>query len=151
MWSLCNPIYRWINIYDIIIVNICPELKVGQLMSSSNEKSPLVRGTDGSSITNSSIQRYTPFDGPEMKFRPSSSSASDASPEDEPGLPLPRAIFVVTNAALGAGMLNFPQAYSKTGGVGQALAVQAVSLFLIWKLHHPMVITIQPLPSLLVV
>ena len=58
MWSLCNPIYRWINIYDIIIVNICPELKVGQLMSSSNEKSPLVRGTDGSSITNSSIQRY---------------------------------------------------------------------------------------------
>ena len=47
---------------------------------------------------------------------------------EDPGLPIPRAVFVVTNAALGAGMLNFPEAYGKTGGVVQALAVQAVSL-----------------------
>ena len=46
----------------------------------------------------------------------------------DPGLPIPRAVFVVTNAALGAGMLAFPEAYGKTGGVPQALAVQAVSI-----------------------
>ena len=50
---------------------------------------------------------------------------------DEAGLPLPRAIFVVTNAALGAGMLNFPEAYSRTGGVAEALAVQAVNVFVV--------------------
>lgn len=36
-------------------------------------------------------------------------------------------IFLVVNAALGAGLLNFPDAYHQAGGVVIALAVQAVS------------------------
>ena len=43
------------------------------------------------------------------------------------GLPLCRAVFVVANAAIGAGMLNFPQAYEKSGGLVNALTVQTVS------------------------
>ena len=43
------------------------------------------------------------------------------------GLPIHRAVVVVANAALGAGMLNFPQAYEKTGGLLNALSVQTVS------------------------
>ena len=43
------------------------------------------------------------------------------------GMPLIRAMFVVANAALGAGMLNFPQAYAQAGGIANALAIQFVS------------------------
>ncbi len=39
-----------------------------------------------------------------------------------------RAVFLVTNAAFGAGILNFPQAYMNAGGVGSAISVQAVSM-----------------------
>lgn len=42
-------------------------------------------------------------------------------------LPLHRAVVVVANAAIGAGMLNFPQAYEKSGGLVEALIVQMVS------------------------
>ena len=38
-----------------------------------------------------------------------------------------RAVFLVTNAALGAGILNFPQAYMNAGGVQTAIIVQSVS------------------------
>ena len=47
---------------------------------------------------------------------------------EDPGLPIHRAAFVIAKTAIGAGMLNFPQAYGKTGGIAQALALQAVSL-----------------------
>lgn len=43
------------------------------------------------------------------------------------GIPLFRAMFVVANAALGAGMLNFPQAYAQAGGIANALTIQFVS------------------------
>ena len=35
--------------------------------------------------------------------------------------------FLVVNAALGAGLLNFPQAYHQAGGVVTAVAIQSVS------------------------
>ena len=49
-------------------------------------------------------------------------------PEDprRTGMPIFRAMFVVANAALGAGMLNFPQAYAQAGGIVNALAIQTV-------------------------
>lgn len=42
-------------------------------------------------------------------------------------VPYYRAVFLIANAALGAGLLNFPQAYMKAGGAGTALALQFVS------------------------
>jgi hypothetical protein len=63
---------------------------------------------------------------------------SDSSGEDSRtqvhGLPLHRAVVVVANAALGAGMLNFPQAYDKSGGLVNALTVQTVSW--VWAVEH---------------
>lgn len=52
-----------------------------------------------------------------------------SAPEDPrvKGIPLVSAMFVVANAALGAGMLNFPQAYAQAGGIANALAIQFVS------------------------
>lgn len=38
------------------------------------------------------------------------------------------AIFLIVNAALGAGLLNFPQAFDQAGGIFAAVAVQAVSI-----------------------
>ena len=35
-------------------------------------------------------------------------------------------IFLIINAALGAGLLNFPNAFDQAGGVEVALAVQAI-------------------------
>ena len=55
-----------------------------------------------------------------------SDSSADSTPQMY-GLPLHRAVVVVANAALGAGMLNFPQAYDKSGGLVNALTVQTVS------------------------
>ena len=40
-------------------------------------------------------------------------------------------VFLIVNAALGAGLLNFPKAFDKAGGVGVGLAVQAVLLVFI--------------------
>lgn len=37
------------------------------------------------------------------------------------------AVFLIINAALGAGLLNFPQAFDRAGGITVALSVQAVS------------------------
>ena len=46
-------------------------------------------------------------------------------------------VFLVVNAALGAGMLNFPAAYDQCGGLAVALTVQAVriSMFLFLALE----------------
>lgn len=38
------------------------------------------------------------------------------------------AIFLIVNAALGAGLLNFPQAFDQAGGILVAVIVQAVSI-----------------------
>jgi len=37
------------------------------------------------------------------------------------------AVFLIINAALGAGLLNFPQAFEQAGGIVTAVIVQAVS------------------------
>ena len=37
-------------------------------------------------------------------------------------------VFLVVNAALGAGLLNFPAAYDQSGGLAVAIGIQAVSL-----------------------
>jgi amino acid permease len=36
-------------------------------------------------------------------------------------------IFLIINAALGAGLLNFPQAFDQAGGITTSIIVQAVS------------------------
>jgi sodium-coupled neutral amino acid transporter 7/8 len=36
-------------------------------------------------------------------------------------------VFLIINAALGAGLLNFPQAFGQAGGIVTAVIVQAVS------------------------
>lgn len=45
----------------------------------------------------------------------------------QPGIPLFRAIFIVMNGAMGAGILNFPQAFAKAGGVTHGMIIQVVS------------------------
>lgn len=52
----------------------------------------------------------------------------DENPYSE-GLPIWRAALLVVNSALGAGILNFPQAYAECGGIGTALTIQMVGLF----------------------
>ena len=47
------------------------------------------------------------------------------------GLPIWRAALLVVNSALGAGILNFPQAYAECGGIGTAFTIQMVSVFLL--------------------
>ena len=37
-------------------------------------------------------------------------------------------VFLIVNAALGAGLLNFPRAFEAAGGVGVGVAVQTVLL-----------------------
>jgi hypothetical protein len=94
-------------------------------MSITNEKSSLLDFGGNKSNEQGSIQcNYASL----SDHSASDSLAVTARHSDEPGLPIPRAVFVVTNAALGAGMLAFPEAFGKTGGVPQALAVEAVSI-----------------------
>jgi len=49
----------------------------------------------------------------------------------EGDVPPYRAIFLVTNAAFGAGILNFPEAYMNAGGLATALTVQCILLVFI--------------------
>ena len=42
------------------------------------------------------------------------------------GIPIWRAALLVVNSALGAGILNFPQAYAQCGGIGTAITIQMV-------------------------
>ncbi|XP_040064293.1 putative sodium-coupled neutral amino acid transporter 7 isoform X1 [Ixodes scapularis] len=48
-----------------------------------------------------------------------------------PGTSWYAAVFLVVNAALGAGLLNFPQAFDRAGGLAVALSVQAVLLLFV--------------------
>ena len=45
-----------------------------------------------------------------------------------PGSSWYAAVFIVVNAALGAGLLNFPQAFDQSGGIAVAIIIQAVSI-----------------------
>ena len=48
----------------------------------------------------------------------------------EPGnVPPYRAVFLIANAALGAGLLNFPEAFKKAGGLQTAIIIQLVCMF----------------------
>lgn len=51
----------------------------------------------------------------------------------EGDVPPYRAIFLVTNAAFGAGILNFPEAYMNAGGLGNALTTQFVSVHVCYR------------------
>ncbi|KAF0298181.1 putative sodium-coupled neutral amino acid transporter 7 [Amphibalanus amphitrite] len=63
-------------------------------------------------------------DEPEPPARP-------ATPPPAAGTSWPAAVFLIVNAALGAGLLNFPQAYDQAGGLAVALSVQATLLVFI--------------------
>jgi len=54
----------------------------------------------------------------------------DNSPYVE-GLPIWRAALLVVNSALGAGILNFPQAYAECGGIATAITIQMVGVSLL--------------------
>lgn len=60
--------------------------------------------------------------------------SSVQQPDDNPpyveGLPIWRAALLVVNSALGAGILNFPQAYAECGGIATAFTIQMVGVFL---------------------
>lgn len=43
-------------------------------------------------------------------------------------VPAYRAVFLISNAALGAGLLNFPEAYMKAGGYKTAISIQLVRM-----------------------
>ena len=78
----------------------------------------------------SSSTQYIGYNNDSILASSSRSVNSDSSQDSAQqihGLPLHRAVLVVANAALGAGMLNFPQAYEKSGGLVNALMVQTVS------------------------
>ena len=45
---------------------------------------------------------------------------------EDGNVPPYRAIFLIANAALGAGLLNFPEAYKKAGGLQTAITIQLV-------------------------
>lgn len=55
------------------------------------------------------------------------SDDSSPSPNRPKGSSWVSAVFLIINAALGAGLLNFPHAFDQAGGIGVALSVQAVS------------------------
>lgn len=103
-------------------------------MFASNSKALNLNSVDGEESDynygscNSSIQASEQaLSGSPLETSGSSVTTITSYESCRTGLPLHRAVVVVTNAALGAGMLNFPEAYSKTGGVSEALTVQAVS------------------------
>ena len=84
------------------------------MMSSPNEKSPLVC-FEGDHCPRGSIQKYTPLGGAVNNQSGSVAVSSRVrSTNEDRELPIPRAVFVVTNAALGRGMLEFPLAFRKT-------------------------------------
>lgn len=97
-------------------------------MSEESERSLLLSCGEINDENRDTIQIPYAVDNSKMRQRLSTSTTSPSiNSMGEPELPIARAVFVVTNAALGAGMLAFPEAYGKTGGVPHALAVQTVS------------------------
>lgn len=53
--------------------------------------------------------------------------ARSASHSDPPGLGSFGALFIMLKSALGAGLLNFPWAFQKAGGVTASISVELVS------------------------
>ena len=51
-------------------------------------------------------------------------------------VPAYRAVFLISNAALGAGLLNFPEAYMKAGGYKTAISIQLVRIHLFILSFH---------------
>ncbi|ELU06937.1 hypothetical protein CAPTEDRAFT_153758 [Capitella teleta] len=51
---------------------------------------------------------------------------------ERPGSSWMASVFLVVNAALGAGLLNFPSAYDKSGGLVVAISVQAVLMVFVF-------------------
>ena len=51
---------------------------------------------------------------------------------EEGNVPPYRAVFLIANAALGAGLLNFPEAFKKAGGIKTALIIEMVSTYYIF-------------------
>ena len=100
-------------------------------MSSANERSSLLGFRGNNDVGKGNIQHNSTALNDHSAA--SGSGSLSVIVRDEPRLPIPRAVFVVTNAALGAGMLAFPEAFGKTGGVPQALAVEAVSIACCFK------------------
>ena len=49
-------------------------------------------------------------------------------------------MFLVVNAALGAGLLNFPAAYDKSGGIVAAISIQAVRFSVRFCLNYYMAV-----------
>lgn len=54
--------------------------------------------------------------------------ARSASHADPPRLGSFGAVFIMLKSALGAGLLNFPWAFQKAGGVKTAISVELVSI-----------------------
>nr|XP_039273186.1 putative sodium-coupled neutral amino acid transporter 7 [Styela clava] len=50
---------------------------------------------------------------------------------DEGKTSTPAAVFIVVNAAMGAGLLNFPNAFGQAGGIGPGVAMELMFLILI--------------------
>ncbi|KAL1447807.1 hypothetical protein MTO96_028318 [Rhipicephalus appendiculatus] len=58
-------------------------------------------------------------------------SSTSSTSNDTKGSSWISAVFLIINAALGAGLLNFPHAFDQAGGVAVALSVQAVLLLFV--------------------
>jgi len=69
-----------------------------------------------------------PLTNPSSDLTARRSSAANAVRD---GTSIIGTIFLVVNAALGAGLLNFPQAFDQAGGIEVAMIVQAVLVFFI--------------------
>ncbi|XP_028392393.1 putative sodium-coupled neutral amino acid transporter 7 [Dendronephthya gigantea] len=106
-----------------------------------NERSKL-RTMEDKIVRSDESNYFSPFGGSstEVQYNSINSSSDDpvlasgsstSSRTRAYGLPLHRAVVVVANAALGAGMLNFPEAYEKSGGLAYALTVQTCLVLLI--------------------
>ena len=87
-----------------------------------------VRGSHYESLSNSAVSSNS---------RELDNTLSIQQPDGKPhvhvefieGLPIWRAALLVVNSALGAGILNFPQAYAECGGIATALTIQMVGVF----------------------
>ena len=91
-----------------------------------------VRGTHNENLSYSSTRMLSI----QVSSSDQDTTSSTQRPNDKPcvhvefveGLPIWRATLLVVNSALGAGILNFPQAYAECGGITTALTIQMVSV-----------------------
>lgn len=58
----------------------------------------------------------------------SASSEKHRQVEDKSGLGSYEAVIIILKSALGAGMLNFPWAFARAGGIKAAVTVELVSM-----------------------